>query len=276
MSIKSIDSLANNPYKNWIVHSEEKKLSATGSTYYELMLVGEPKLRLRFARIFLLVVSLTGSLGLAALSKKFRISLQRSVQTKWTKIIHSQEGLEKYFLRRLQGAPSAEKLYQKAVDARRQISFQFVKKEALEFDADSDHQGRIRIRYGTNSQEKMFSFALFELANCSHDKAFWKTHFKVLSGEIRDAEIYTKRMEKTEYKSMRLHHEVITQAIQSNGWNKKLDLYGGWFNRGMSFEEYWKHQQKTPHAAYYRRAFKPIFENQQKTSSLAAKVLLYS
>lgn len=119
--------------------------------------------------------------------------------------------------------------------------------------ADIDFENRvIRLKPALPDIAKV-TFFVFELANASQENRFREWSTKAL-WEGQDEEEFAKGIERIEFDSCVIHHDLILKIISEMNWTSQLDIYKDMIEDG--FEAYWEKVKNTPHAESYRSFFK--------------------
>lgn len=165
------------------------------------------------------------------------------------------QNLTDYFWKKIRHSPSAYHLHRRALHFYSHITLSFCKKGELKTatrkiwtGASDVHLGQIFLSLGRN-QEQLFSTFLFELINLSQGRKILSLQEKARDGDISPNH-YAKEMERIEYKSARMHHQVVKASIESSLWSRGLDRFK---DLPPSFKEDWQAIKYSDHANSYRK-----------------------
>jgi len=133
---------------------------------------------------------------------------------------------------------------------------------------DYDFSKRIIVLHPDMSDEEALSFFVYGLIHVSAEKRFVSLWDRGFNQEMR-IETFVQGIELLEHEKIRLHHQLMSHAIQVLGLSPSIDFYA---DETAVFAEYWNSVKDSFHAQYYREKIQQVVSSFKGTQPLPIKV----
>lgn len=131
------------------------------------------------------------------------------------------------------------------------------------FSVEYDFSKRIIVLHPDMSDDEAFSFFVYGLIHVSAEERFISLWNLCFNQEI-GIETFVQRIEQIEHEKIRLHHELISQAILMLRLSPSIDFYA---HETAVFAEYWNRIKGSSHAEYYRKKIQQVVSSFKGTQS---------
>lgn len=227
----------------------------------------------KFTRVFLGILIVITSLGIALFSKTIRhlfirdkdiirFGVEDDLEIEKCQF-NKQEVLEEA-LKCKRVAEIYKNLHNIGNYGNQAWSIKIIKKSIIKFEAKCNYLKRqIELRSDL-SKELAISYFIFEMINGLNQDKFDALYKRALVD--LDCETYVKEMERIEHDGTLLHQKVIQSGIEENGWKESMNVYA---LNNSDFEKYWVQIKNTSHANYYRNAWQSYNSNRSSSSKVS-------
>lgn len=165
----------------------------------------------------------------------------------------SSKSMEDHLWDRIHRCPSVEKLFWRAKSEQPNIYLNLQPRSKFK-DMPEGSTGAAWINKGKldaslgKREDAILSTIVFELTNFAQ-----RHRFNELDRTATNAEQYAEGNERIEFDGMKMHHEVVSEAIKTNKWAPSIDKFKESLDVWKDFAGYWRDRKNHPHAEFYRK-----------------------